>query len=54
MSKSPALPENYQPGEPPLPSRLEPLAETARAYARAATFKNTNRAYATAWRDYLR
>ena len=36
-----------------LPSRLAPLVETARAYARAATSKNTNRAYAADWRDYL-
>ena len=34
----------------PLPSRLAPLAETARAYARAATSPNTNRAYAADWR----
>ena len=40
--------------EPPLPAKLEPLVETARAYARAATSKNTNRAYAADWRDYLR
>ena len=38
----------------PLPSKLEPLAETARAYARAATSRNTNRAYAADWRGYLR
>ena len=37
----------------PLPSRLEPLVETAKTYARAATSKNTNRAYAADWRDYL-
>jgi len=37
----------------PLPSRLEPLAETARDYARAATSQNTNRAYAADWRHYL-
>ena len=37
----------------PLPSRLEPLVETARTYARAATAPNTNRAYAADWRDYL-
>jgi len=39
-------------GENPLPSRLEPLAETARDYARAATSANTNRAYAADWRHY--
>ncbi len=39
---------------PPSPPRLEPLVETARAYARAATSRNTNRAYAADWRDYLR
>ena len=54
MSRSPALPEDNQPGEAPLPAKLEPLVETARAYARAATSKNTNRAYAADWRDYLR
>ena len=50
----PALPEGEQAGEAPLPSRLEPLVDTARAYARAATSKNTNRAYAADWHDYLR
>src|SRR5271166_5509700 len=50
----PALPEAEQPNEAHLPAKLEPLAETARAYARAATSKNTNRAYAADWRDYLR
>ncbi len=50
----PALPEAEHPGEAPLPAKLEPLFETARAYARAATSKNTNRAYAADWRDYLR
>jgi len=38
---------------PAFPSRLEPLVETARTYARAATSQNTNRAYAADWRDYL-
>jgi integrase len=38
---------------PALPSGLEPLVETARSYARAATSHNTNRAYAADWRDYL-
>jgi integrase len=36
----------------PLPSRLAPLAEAARDYARAATSQNTNRAYAADWRHY--
>jgi len=36
-----------------LPARLEPLVETARGYARAATSQNTNRAYTADWRDYL-
>ncbi len=49
----PALPEAEHPGEAPLPAKLEPLFETARAYARAATSRNTNRAYAADWRDYL-
>ena len=35
------------------PSPPEPLVETARGYARAATSRNTNRAYAADWRDYL-
>ena len=35
-----------------LPSRLEPLAETARDYARAATSQNTRRAYGADWRHY--
>ena len=42
----PALPEAESSGAAPLPSKLEPLVETARAYARAATSRNTNRAYA--------
>ncbi len=50
----PALPEAEQPNEAHLPARLEPLVDTARAYARAATSRNTNRAYAADWRDYLR
>ncbi len=54
MSRPPALPEAEQPGGAPLPAKLEPLVETARAYARAATSRNTNRAYAADWRDYLR
>jgi hypothetical protein len=37
---------------PCLPARLEPLAEAARDYARAATSTNTNRAYAADWRHY--
>jgi integrase len=39
-------------GAGPLPSRLAPLAETARDYALAATSQNTNRAYAADWRHY--
>ena len=35
-----------------LPARLEPLAEAARDYARAATSTNTNRAYGADWRHY--
>jgi integrase len=35
-----------------LPARLEPLAEAARGYARAATSTNTNRAYGADWRHY--
>ncbi len=54
MSRPPAPLDPEQPGGAPLPARLEPLVETARAYARAATSKNTNRAYAADWRDYLR
>ena len=50
----PALPEADPPGEARLPAKLEPLVETARAYARAATSQNTNRAYAADWRDYQR
>ena len=50
----PAPSEASSEGEAPLPSRLEPLVETARAYARAATSRNTNRPYAADWRDYLR
>ena len=53
-SEPPALPDGEHPGGAPLPAKLEPLVETARAYARAATSKNTNRAYAADWRDYLR
>jgi integrase len=53
-NQPPALPEAERPAEAPLPSKLEPLAKTARAYARAATSRNTNRAYAADWRDYLR
>ena len=53
-SGPPALPDDGRPSEASLPAKLEPLAETARAYARAATSQNTNRAYAADWRDYLR
>ena len=52
MSRPPALPEREQPGGAPLPAKLEPLVETARDYARAATSQNTNRAYAADWRHY--
>ncbi len=45
-----SLPEGGQPAGAPLPATLEPLVETARA----ATSRNTNRAYATDRRDYLR
>ncbi len=50
----PALPDDERPGGAPLPATLEPLVETAQAHARAARSKNTNRAYAADWRDYLR
>ena len=53
-SQPPAMPDGERPGGTPLPAKLEPLVETARAYARAATSKNTNRAYAADWRDFLR
>ena len=52
MSRPSAPPELEQPGRAPLPARLEPLVETARAYARAATSENTNRAYAADWRHF--
>ena len=52
--RPPALPDDGRPSGASLPAKLEPLAETARAYARAATSQNTNRAYAADWRDYLR
>jgi integrase len=38
---------------PALPTRLDPLVETARTYARAATSAHTQRAYAADWRDFL-
>jgi integrase len=41
------------PRSAPLPARLDPLVETAKTYARAATSAHTNRAYAADWRDYL-
>ena len=53
MSRPPALPEAERSAEAPLPARLEPLVDAARAYARAATSGNTNRAYAADWRDYF-
>ena len=49
----PALPEADRSGEAPLPAKLEPLVESARSLARAATSQNTHRAYAADWRDYL-
>jgi integrase len=52
MSRPPALPDDEQPGSAPLPAKLEPLVETARDYARAATSQNTNRAYAADWRHF--
>ena len=51
---SASLPDGERPADASLPAKLEPLVETARAYARAATSGNTNRAYAADWRDYLR
>ena len=39
--------------EPRVSAGLVSLVETAQTYARAATSKNTNRAYAADWRDYL-
>ena len=53
-NQPPALAPGERPGGGSLPAKLDPLIETARAYARAATSKNTNRAYAADWRDYLR
>ncbi len=50
----PALPEHDSRGGGPLRANLEPLVETAKAYANAATSHNTNRAYSADWRDYLR
>jgi integrase len=47
------LPDLADPHRRPLPAPLEPLVETAKTYARAATAKNTRRAYAADWRDYL-
>jgi integrase len=52
MSRPSAPPELEQPGRAPLPAKFEPLVETARAYARAATSENTNRAYAADWRHF--
>ena len=49
-----ALSDDGRPTGASLPAKLEPLAQTARAYARAATSQNTNRAYTAGWRDYLR
>ncbi|RBP10337.1 hypothetical protein DFR50_1198 [Roseiarcus fermentans] len=53
-NQPPALPPGERPGGGSLAAKLDPLIETARAYACAATSKNTNRAYAADWRDYLR
>ena len=50
-NRPPALPGPEQRRDA-LPSRLAPLAEAARDYARAATSQNTNRAYAADWRHY--
>ena len=52
MSRPPAPSQLEQAGGGPLPARLEPLVEAARAYARAAASRNTNRAYAADWRHY--
>ncbi|MBV8319504.1 MAG: integrase, partial [Hyphomicrobiales bacterium] len=54
LKDPPALPEADRLGTDPLPAKLETLVDAARAYARAATSGNTNRAYAADWRDYLR
>ena len=51
-NRPPALSALEQPGGAPIPSRLAPLAEAARDYARAAASQNTNRAYAADWRHY--
>ena len=45
-SQPAAMSDGERPGGAPLPAKLEPLVETARAYARAATSRNTKRAYA--------
>ena len=45
-NRPPALSESERPGKAGLPARLEPLVETARTYARAATSRSTGRAYA--------
>lgn len=42
-----------QADSPPLPARLERLAEQARDYAKAARSANTSRAYAADWRHFL-
>ena len=52
MSRPPAPSQLEQAGGAPVPAKLEPLVEIARAYARAATSPNTNRAYAADWRHY--
>ena len=53
-NQPPAAPPGERPVGGSLPAKLDPLVETARAYASAATSRNTNRAYAADWRDYLR
>jgi hypothetical protein len=50
-NEPPALPAPEPLGAAAQPAKLEPLVETARAYGRAATSKNTNRAYAADWRE---
>ena len=40
------------PTAPPLPARLERLAEAARDYAKASSAANTRRAYAADWKHY--
>jgi integrase len=57
--RTPSLPASPEPFDQAgdtvigLPAHLEPLAERARDYARAASAKSTHRAYAADWRHYL-